>query len=330
MFSINLIIVVVLLALLFDYVNGFHDTTNAIASAVATKALQPGAAILMAAILNFMGAVSGTAVAAVIGQSIINPHFIEPQALIAALGGAIIWNLITWYLGLPSSSSHSLIGGMAGGVLVSAGPGFINWYGLLLIIAVLLITPFISFLAGGLIMKLLLLLLTNTSPTVTNDNLRKFQVLSSAMASFAHGSNDAQKSMGIITMALISGGMLGDFFVPLWVKISCAATMAAGTAMGGWRIIRTIGQQIFHIKPANGFAADLSAAIIIYSASLSGFPVSTTHVVSSAIIGAGAAKRMRGVRWITAVNILIAWLITIPAAGITAMIIYLVIQSGLL
>ena len=329
MFSLDWIVMVVLLALLFDFVNGFHDTANAVASAVATKALPPGTAVVMASLLNFLGAVSGTAVAATIGQSIISPYLIAHPTLIAALGGAIMWNILTWYLGLPSSSSHSLIGGMTGGVLISCGPASINWPELSVIIGVLIISPFIAFLMGGGVMKFLLASLKNTAPTATNNSLRRLQILSSAMASFAHGSNDAQKSMGVITMALISCGALSEFNVLLWVKIACAAAMAAGTALGGWRIIRTLGQQMFNIRPASGFAADLTAALTIYIASAAGFPVSTTQVVSSSLIGAGAAKRMRGVRWPTAINMIIAWIITIPAAGMTAVIIYLAIQISL-
>lgn len=329
MFSLNMIIIIVSLALLFDFVNGFHDTANSVASAVATKALTPRMAVTMAALLNFLGAITGTAVAATIGQGIISPFLMESSALAAALVGAILWNLLTWYLGLPSSSSHSLIGGMVGGVLISCGPAFIKWPEILMVITVLIISPLAAFLMGRTVMKFLLALLKNTRPAMTNNGLRRLQILSTAMASFAHGSNDAQKSMGVITMALVSSGILSDFNVLLWVKISCAAAMAAGTALGGWRIIRTIGQKILNIKPANGFAADLSAALTIYTSSLAGFPVSTTHVVSSSIIGTGAAQRMRGVRWTTAVNMLIAWIITIPAAGMMAMIIYLVIQVGL-
>lgn len=330
MCSMTLVMLVVILALLFDYINGFHDTANAIASAVATKALPPGLAIIMAANLNFLGAVTGTAVAAAIGQSIINPRLIDSLVLIAALGGAIIWNVFTWYFGLPSSSSHALIGGLAGGVIISMGPALINWSKLFGIFAVLTFTPLMAFMAGGLVMKFLLLIFSNAQPIRTNNNFRKLQILSAGMASFAHGSNDAQKSMGIITMALIGGGLLSDFTVLLWVKIACASAMAAGTAVGGWKIIRTLGQQIFNIRPANGFAADLTASLIIYSASLTGFPVSTTHVISSAIIGVGAAKRMRGVRWNVAINILVSWFVTIPAAALMAVLIYLVIKVTLI
>lgn len=330
MFSMTLIMLVIILALLFDYINGFHDTANAIASAVATKALPPGVAIVMAAILNFLGAVTGTAVASTIGQSIVNPRLIDPPVIIAALSGAIIWNVFTWYYGLPSSSSHALIGGLAGGVLISMGPDIINWPGFGNIFAVLTVTPIIALFAGGLMMRFLLVLFSNALPVRTNNYFRKLQIVSAAMASFAHGSNDAQKSMGIITMVLIGGGLLNDFIVPLWVKIACASAMAFGTAVGGWKIIRTLSRRIFRIKPANGFAADLTASIIIYSASLIGFPVSTTHVISSAIIGVGASQRMRGVRWNAAIKIAAAWFITIPAAALAAIIIYLVISVTLL
>ncbi|NLB51978.1 MAG: inorganic phosphate transporter [Syntrophomonadaceae bacterium] len=330
MFSMTLVMLVIVLALLFDFINGFHDTANAIASAVATKALSPGAAIILAANLNFLGAISGTAVASTIGQNIVNPRLIDPPVIVAALSGAIIWNIITWYYGLPGSSSHALIGGLAGAVIISLGTGFINWQWLKDILAVLIVTPLTAFIAGILTMRLLLLLLNNAQPSRTNNCFRKLQIVSAGMASFAHGSNDAQKSMGIITMVLVGSGLLNDFEVPFWVKIACAAVMAAGTAVGGWKIIRTLSRQIFNLRPANGFAADLTASLIIYTASITGFPVSTTHVVSSSIIGVGAAQRFRGVKWNTALNIAVCWLITVPAAALTASIIYMVINFTLL
>ncbi|MDD4549575.1 MAG: inorganic phosphate transporter, partial [Syntrophomonadaceae bacterium] len=292
MFSTALVIVVVMLALCFDYINGFHDTANAIATSVSTKAVSPRGAILIAATFNFAGALSGTAVAATIGKSIVAPDFVTPLVLIAALISAIFWNLFTWYFGIPSSSSHALIGGLIGGVIAGFGVPYVNWAGFWKIFAGLITAPIIGLVAGSLVMTIIFWIFKDLSPARTNNKFRKLQILSACMASFAHGSNDAQKSMGIITMVLVSAGMLSTFQVPFWVKAACASAMAAGTAIGGWKIIRTMGGKIFRIEPINGFAADFTSSLVIYTGSLMGAPVSTTHVVSSAIMGVGAAKRL--------------------------------------
>ena len=326
MFSLALVIVVVLLALIFDYINGFHDTANAIATSVSTKALSPRNAILIAASLNFMGALSGTAVAATIGKSIVMPELVTPLVIIAALIGAIFWNLFTWYFGIPSSSSHALIGGLTGAVIAGFGAAQVNWQGFIKIFSGLIIAPVVGLVAGSLFMTLLFWMFRRSSPAKTNQGFRKMQILSACMASFAHGSNDAQKSMGIITMVLVGGGFLTAFEVPLWVKICCALAMAAGTAMGGWKIIRTMGGKIFRIEPINGFAADFTSSVVIYCASLLGAPVSTTHVVSSSIMGVGAAKRLKGVRWNIARQIVIAWFVTIPSAALVSMLFYKLIS----
>ncbi|NLT20244.1 MAG: inorganic phosphate transporter [Syntrophomonadaceae bacterium] len=326
MFSLGLVIVVVILALIFDYINGFHDTANAIATSVSTKALSPRNAILIAASLNFMGALSGTAVAATIGKSIVMPELVTPLVIIAALIGAIFWNLFTWYFGIPSSSSHALIGGLTGAVIAGFGAAQVNWQGFIKIFSGLLIAPVVGLIVGSLFMTVLFWMFRRSSPAKTNQGFRKLQILSACMASFAHGSNDAQKSMGIITMVLVGGGFLTTFNVPLWVKICCALAMAAGTAMGGWKIIRTMGGKIFRIEPINGFAADFTSSVVIYCASLMGAPVSTTHVVSSSIMGVGAAKRLKGVRWNIARQIVIAWFVTIPSAALVAMLFYKLIS----
>jgi PiT family inorganic phosphate transporter len=310
------------LALCFDYVNGFHDTANAIATSVSTKALSPRAAIMVAASLNFLGALSGTAVAATIGKSIVAPEMVTGLVLITALIGAIFWNLFTWYFGIPSSSSHALIGGLVGAVIAGFGFSYVQWHGFFSIFSGLIIAPIVGLLAGSLVMTLLFWVFKTASPALTNNKFRKLQILSACMASFAHGSNDAQKSMGIITMALVSGGLLGSFQVPLWVKMACAGAMALGTAVGGWKIIRTMGGKIFRIEPINGFAADFTSSLVIYTASLMGAPVSTTHVVSSSIMGVGAAKRLRGVRWNIARQIIIAWFVTIPSSALVTMLVY--------
>jgi len=316
--NIYLIIIVVALALVFDYINGFHDTANAIATSISTKALSPRNAILIAACLNFLGALSGTAVAATIGKGIVAPEVVTPDVLISALIGAIFWNLFTWLYGIPSSSSHALIGGLTGAVIGSFGFQQVNWHGFGKILAGLILSPILGLILGSLIMILLFWLFSGSAPARVNNNFRKLQVLSACMASFAHGSNDAQKSMGIITLTLVSAGLLTTFTVPFWVKASCAIAMASGTAFGGWKIIRTMGGKIFRIEPINGFAADFSASAIIWGASLLGAPVSTTHVVSSSIMGVGAAKRLKGVRWNIARQILIAWVVTIPSSALVA------------
>ncbi len=326
MFSLIMIILVVLLALLFDFINGFHDTANAIATSVSTKALSPRMAIMIAATLNFVGALSGTAVAATIGQSLVAPDLVTPLVLITALIGAIFWNLFTWYFGIPSSSSHALIGGLVGGVMAGFGIYAVNWQGFVKIFSGLILAPILGLVAGSMVMTLLFWIFKKASPARTNNKFRKLQILSACMASFAHGSNDAQKSMGIISLTLLSGGLISSFHVPIWVMVACALAMALGTAVGGWRIIRTMGGKIFRIEPINGFAADFTSAAVIYSASLLGAPVSTTHVVSSAIMGVGAAKRLKGVRWNIARQILIAWFVTIPSAAFAAMIVYKLIK----
>ncbi|MFA7148650.1 MAG: inorganic phosphate transporter, partial [Syntrophomonadaceae bacterium] len=252
MYSMGIIVVIVLLALVFDYVNGFHDTANAIATSVSTKALSPRTAILIAATLNFLGALSGTAVAETIGKNIVAPDMVTPIVIISALIGAIFWNLFTWRFGIPSSSSHALIGGLIGGVIAGFGISFVNWHGFLVILTGLIIAPIVGMAAGSLVMTILFWLFKGTSPARLNNNFRKLQVVSACMASFAHGSNDAQKTMGIITMILVSSSLISTFQVPLWVKIACACAMAAGTAIGGWRIIRTMGGKIFRIEPING------------------------------------------------------------------------------
>ncbi len=326
MFSIGIIVVIVLLALIFDFINGFHDTANAIATSVSTKALSPRNAILIAGSLNFVGALSGTAVAATIGRSLVAPELVTGSVMVAALMGAILWNLITWYFGIPSSSSHALIGGLTGAVVAGFGFHAVLWGGFFTILAGLIIAPIVGGLMGSCVMTVLFWIFKPAAPSKINNGFRKLQIVAACMASFAHGSNDAQKSMGIITMVLLGGGIISVFDVPLWVKIACAASMAMGTAVGGWKIIKTMGGKIFRIEPINGFAADFSSALVIYSASLLGAPVSTTHVVSSAIMGVGAAKRLKGVRWNIARQIIIAWFITIPSSAVVSILTYNILK----
>jgi inorganic phosphate transporter, PiT family len=322
MFSLPWVIVIVVFGLMFDYINGFHDTANAIATSVSTKAVSPRNAILIAATFNFLGALSGTAVAATIGKNIVAPGDVVPTVIIAALFGAIFWNIFTWYFGIPSSSSHALIGGLVGAVIARHGTGAVLWSGFNKILVGLIGSPIISLFIGSSVMTVLFWIFKGSSPVKVNLKFRQLQILSACMASFAHGSNDAQKSMGIISLSLVSAGLLSTFYVPLWVKIACAIAMSAGTAFGGWRIISTMGGKIFRIEPINGFAADFTSSLVIYGASLMGAPVSTTHVVSSSIMGVGAAKRLKGVRWNIARQIVIAWFVTIPSSALVSALFY--------
>ena len=308
-----LIFIVIILALIFDFINGFHDTANAIATSVSTRALQPNHAVMMAAGLNFLGAMVSTGVAKTIGGGIVSsPNLIDEKIIIAALIGAITWNLFTWKIGLPSSSSHALIGGLIGAVLISVGMSGLNWYGVGKIVAALILSPAIAFVTGIIVMNIIFRLFDRFSPQFINDKFRKMQVVSAAMIAFSNGSNDAQKSMGIITLALFSGGFIAEFEVPTFVKVLCAAAMAIGTATGGWRIIKTVGGKIFKLEPPSGFAADLNSSSVVFGATLLSLPVSTTHVVSGSIMGVGTAKRVNAVRWGTAQQMVKAWGMTIP------------------
>ncbi|MBR0261157.1 MAG: inorganic phosphate transporter [Selenomonadaceae bacterium] len=308
-----LIITVIVLALIFDFINGFHDTANAIATSVNTRALHPSHATMMAAGLNFLGAMVSTGVAKTIGGDIVSSaSIVDEKVIIAALIGAITWNLLTWWFGLPSSSSHALIGGLIGAVLISVGVSGLNWSGVGKIVIALIVSPAIAFFTGIIIMNIIFRVFEKFSPHVLNDKFRKLQVISAAMIAFSNGSNDAQKSMGIITLALFSSGYIAEFEVPLYVKIMCAAAMALGTATGGWRIIKTVGGKIFKLEPPSGFAADLNSSIVVFGATLLHLPVSTTHVVSGSIMGVGTAKRVNAVHWGVAQQMVKAWGMTIP------------------
>ena len=312
-----LIFAVIILALVFDFINGFHDTANAIATSVSTRALQPNHAIMMAAVLNFLGAMVSTGVAKTIGGDIVSSaSIVDEKIIIAALFGAIVWNLLTWYFGIPSSSSHALVGGLIGAVLISVGMSGLNWNGIGKIVVSLIASPVIAIITGIIIMNILFRLFGNFSPHTVNDKFRKMQIVSAATMAFSHGSNDAQKSMGIITLALFSGGFISEFEVPMYVKILCAAAMAIGTATGGWRIIKTIGGKIFKLEPISGFAADLNSSVVVFGATLLHLPVSTTHVVSGSIMGVGTAKRVNAVHWGVAQQMVKAWVMTIPITAV--------------
>ena len=316
-----LLILVLVLAVGFDYINGFHDTANAIATSVSTRALRPSHAILMSAAANFLGALTGTAVAKTIASGIATtPTGDDGQIVVAAaLIGAITWNLITWRLGIPSSSSHALIGGLIGSAIASTGPASLNTEGIFVkVIVPLVASPILGVLIGFGLMILLLNLFRRGHPKRINDRFRRLQLISAAYMAFSHGSNDAQKTMGIMTLALVAAGVLSEPVVPLWVILLAASAISLGTAAGGWRIIKTMGQRVVKLDPVHGFAAETTAATIIVGASFFGMPVSTTHVISSAIIGVGASDRFSAVRWGVAGNILIAWVLTIPASGTVA------------
>ncbi len=321
------IIIVVVLALIFDFINGFHDTANAIATSVSTRAISPSKAIMMAAVLNFLGAMISTGVAKTIGGDIVVGH-IEQPIIIASLVGAIFWNLFTWKIGLPSSSSHALVGGMIGGVLMSdMGLAGLNFAGIGKIVIALVTSPILGMVMGYIIMTILFRVFENSSPSKLNHRFKKMQILTAATMAFSHGSNDAQKSMGIITLALVSGGVLTEFEVPTIVKVLAATAMAVGTSVGGWSIIKTVGGKIFKLEPVNGFAADLNSSITIFTATMLHLPVSTTHVVSGSIMGVGAAKRIHAVRWGVAKQMVMAWVLTIPCTAVMGALSYMIVMA---
>ncbi|MFN8632030.1 MAG: inorganic phosphate transporter [Chloroflexota bacterium] len=312
-----MLLAVVLLAVAFDYINGFHDTANAIATSVATRALRPEYALLMAAFFNFFGAFAGTAVAKTIGAGLVDEKTTSQVIVAAALTGAIVWNLITWRLGLPSSSSHALIGGLLGATAIAVGTGAFKWDGIINKVLVPLVTsPIVGFIVAFLLMVVLLWLFHRQSRKQMATGFRRLQVFSAGYMAFAHGSNDAQKTMGIITLALFSAGVIPNTDVPFWVIFVAATAISLGTATGGWRIMRTMGHKVVKLEPVHGFAAETTAATVLLVTARLGMPVSTTHVISSAIMGVGASKGLRGVRWGVARRILVAWVLTIPAAAL--------------
>lgn len=321
-----LIFAVIIFALVFDFINGFHDTANAIATSVSTRAIKPAHAIIMAAILNFLGAMYSTGVAKTIGGDIVSSaKLVNETVIIAALLGAIIWNIVTWYLAVPSSSSHALVGGIIGAVLVSVGSEGLNAWGIGKIVIALIASPIFAICTGIMVMRLLYGIFGNLKPSTVNDKFRKAQVFVAATMAFSHGSNDAQKSMGIMTLALLAGGYITEFEVPTYVKVLAATAMACGTALGGWRIIKTIGGKIVKLEPISGFAADLNSSAVIFSATLLHLPVSTTHVVSGSIMGVGTAKRVNAVRWGVAQQMVMAWILTIPCTAIMGAIAYYIV-----
>lgn len=346
----TLLICVILAALIFEFINGFHDTANAIATSVATKVLTPRQAIALASITNLLGALWGTAVAKTIASGLVDAHYVNSEVLICALMGGIVWNLITWWFGIPSSSSHALIGGLCGAVLAAAHndfsaiiwsqPSSVHWYegkGILWKVVIpMLSSPLIGFTLAFALMGLLYFSLRNLKPYFINRTFGKLQILSAASMGFMHGTNDAQKTMGIIALALVAAtksGVLHDLphwlqflYVPepsssqpleiaSWIKITCAITMCAGTAMGGWKIIKTLGHKMAKLQPIHGCAAEVSSSLVILTASHFGIPVSTTHNISAAVMGVGAAKRLSAVKWMVVERMIWAWFLTLPCAG---------------
>jgi len=328
------VVAIVALALFFDFSNGFHDAANVVATIIVTRALSPAKALILAAVCEFIGPfLFGTAVAQTIGKNIIDSSSFDATTvglsvslLLAALIGAIAWNLITWFFGLPSSSSHALIGGMIGAVLVAHGPDKILWNGVLYVMGSLVLSPILGLLGGILFIRATLFLCRASSPDACLF-FNKTQIFSSISLALSHGANDAQKSMGLITLALVILGVLPGFKIPFWVIASCATAIALGTATGGWRIIKTMGSKIFLLRSVHAFSAQTSSAGVILAAALVGGPVSTTHVVSSSIMGVGAGQRFKAVRWGVAGDIILAWFITIPASALMAGALFFIIRT---
>lgn len=333
--TILLLIAVIAVALAFEFINGFHDCANAIATVVSTKVLSPKQAVLFGASLEFIGALTGTHVAKTIGSGIVNGEMITLTVIFCALLAAVLWNLFTWWLGLPSSSSHALIGGLLGATIVKAGFSAVHFNTLMdKVIIPMFTSPVLGFCAGFMLMLLLawIIVISKAHPDKVNKKFRKLQLLSSGLMALSHGSNDAQKTMGIITLALMAGGVLhkgssGEFEIPIYVILACAITMAAGTMNGGWKIIKTMGHKIIRLKPIHGFAAETSAAGLILTASHFGIPLSTTHVISTAIMGVGSTLHAHAVKWKIVGNIVTAWIVTIPACMILSSIIYYLIYK---
>lgn len=322
-----MLVAVIVLAIVFDYINGFHDTANAIATSVATRALQPRTAIYMAAAFNFIGAFAGTAVAKTISAGLVDEGTTTEAIVAASLIGAITWNLITWYYGIPSSSSQALIGGLLGATLVGVGAEAFNVQGIIdKVIIPMLTSPVIGFFGALLLVTVLLWLFFRGPRRKMTSVFRRLQVVSAGFMAFSHGSNDAQKTMGIITLALFSAGLISTTDVPWWVIVVSATAISLGTAVGGWRIMNTMGHRVTKLEPVDGFAAETTAASVILGAAHFGMPVSTTHVISSAILGVGTARGVRGVRWGVVRQILFAWIITIPASGTVAAIVWFVMH----
>jgi inorganic phosphate transporter, PiT family len=326
--STILLVAIVVVALGFDFTNGFQDTANAVALTVSTRALPPRVAVLVAAVANMAGAFTTVAVAKTVGKGIIDTGLATEVTVLAALIGAIIWNLVVWRLGLPSSSSHALIGGLIGAALVQSGSRGVQWHGLAhKVIIPAIFSPAIGFIMAFAILIGIYWLFMRFTPGAVNRGFRLGQIASGTFVAYVHGANDSQKTMGVISLALVAHGSISHFYVPVWVKIAAGVAIGAGTYAGGWRVMRTLGQRIFKIDPPSGFAAQAAGGLVLYTATRFGYPVSTTHTISGAVMGAGATKRFSAVRWGVAGNIVRAWLFTIPAAATVAALAYWPLQA---
>jgi PiT family inorganic phosphate transporter len=320
---LTLLVITIVVALVFDFTNGFHDTANAVATSVSTRALSPRLAVLVASLANLFGAFVTTAVAATVGSGIVEVGLATEQTVLAAVIGAIVWNLTTWWFGLPSSSSHALIGGLIGAALAQSGREGVNWHTFVDKVAIPgVVAPTVAFVSGFVLLLAILWTFQRLTPGFGNRAFRIGQLFSGTWMAFTHGANDAQKTMGVIALALLLSGEIDEFYIPDWVKIAAGVTIAAGTYVGGWRIIRTMGSRIYQMEPAGGFAAQTTAGMVIYLSTRAGYPLSTTHVISGAVMGSGATKRLSAVRWGVAGNIVLAWLLTIPAAAAVAALVY--------
>jgi PiT family inorganic phosphate transporter len=318
------LIIFIATALAFDFLNGFHDSANIVATMISSRAMGPRRALTLSAIAHFIAPfLFGVAVATTIGQEVVEPHASTMAVVLAALVAAIVWNLITWFFGIPSSSSHALVGGLVGAAIMGYGVDAVQLDGLIKVVAALLLSPPVGLLSGYLLMKLVLFLARGSSPRI-NRFFKRAQTFTALALALSHGTNDAQKTMGIITMGLVGAGFLTRFQVPLWVITVSAGSIALGTATGGWRIIRTLGRRFYKIRPVHGFTAQVTSAAVILGAALLGGPVSTTQVVSSAIMGVGSGERLSKVRWGVAGNIITAWLLTIPVSALLAALAYLI------
>jgi PiT family inorganic phosphate transporter len=318
-----LLAVVIVAGLGFDFTNGFHDTANYVATWVGTRALAPRTAVAVSATANLAGAFVTTAVAKTVGKGIIDTGLATNKTVLAALVGATVWNLVTWRLGLPSSSTHALIGGLVGAALVQSGAHGVQWHGIWeKVVLPGAVSPVAGFAIAFVLVVLIYRLFSWLTPGVANRSFRLGQLVSGTWVAFTHGANDAQKTMGVIALALYTNGNISHFYIPVWVKVAAGLTIAAGTYAGGWRIIRTLGQRIYKLQPEHGFAAQLAAGSTLYVGTHFGFPISTTHVVTGSVMGAGATRRFSAVKWGVAGNIVVAWLLTLPAAALVAAALY--------
>jgi PiT family inorganic phosphate transporter len=313
----GVVIAVVVIALIFDYTNGFHDAANAVATSISTRAVPPNLALFAAAVFNIIGALISTNVATTLAKGIVDPHAVTGPVILGGLIGAIFWNVLTWWWALPNSSSHCLIGGVAGAVLSTQGSQYVKWGGIVdKVLIPTVAAPLIGFVVAVIIMVALLWMFRNAHPGRVNRRFRIVQTVSASVVAFSHGSNDAQKTMGIITLTLFTAHVIPTLTVPLWVKLASAITIGLGTYVGGKRIIRTLGMRLVKLTPVQGFAAETSASAVLLTTAHLGFPVSTTHVITASIMGAGATQRLSAVKWGLSFNIFVAWVVTLPLAGL--------------